>query len=99
MRLVARAALTLASIRRGEVMIRKWEGQRVVMLCGRYIWRGKLEAVEEPLVFLSDAYQVIDHGADTIREEIKVTEAVVNLQACESIFPEGKQLWTPIIGR
>lgn len=76
-------------------MLDRWISQRVVALCGRYIWRGRLADLCEPLIRLTEASQVIDHGADILREEHHVGEVVLNLMAVESIYLEEGLAWIP----
>jgi len=62
--------------------------RRIVILAGRFIWRGRLVEERGPFAILEDASQVLDHNDKQVLEQIEVGPLRVNAAAIEAIYPE-----------
>lgn len=71
-------------------------GQRIVALCGRYIWRGRLVAIEDPFIKLDGAFQTTDHSMSEERTAMPLSGngfAFLNAMSVESIYLEAEAPW------
>jgi hypothetical protein len=64
-----------------------------VFIAGRYIWRGLLKEERGPFALLENSFQVIDHGADSIKEEQWSGPSRINMSAVESMRLESELPW------
>lgn len=69
-------------------------GQQVVILAGRYIWRGKLVSERGPFGKLEGAHQVTAHSMKKVEEEAPVAQVWINAAAIEAIYPASAMEWS-----
>lgn len=72
-----------------------WVGERIVIMVGRFIWRGELYEERGPFALLRDVTQVLDHTATAITEEIQWGQGRFNAGALDAFFLESEVAWTP----
>lgn len=76
-----------------ETVFTKLMNKRIVILAGRYIWRGLLIEEIGPFAILKDAAQVVSHSDTAITEEIELKECRVAALSIEAIFLESDCTW------